>query len=230
MKKTLLLLPLLLQAQTQVPPASVPWGQVNVSGCGAISTSGTQLNVNQIAYPVQPSLAQLAKPKPPLAVSMAGPNSPKKLTAAAIALIQLTPQCWPVELQTNAWSVINTYCIRCHGYDAPWYDSAGVEHPEDPSSLLRFALTRAEVGNLDLRSYATILQGGDSGPALVPGHSALSLVYTTAAMGMLTSDQISASGLSYPVSMPPGGPLQPTEISALQMWIDAGAPTFVTGP
>ena len=230
MKIPLLLLPILALGQTLVPPSSVPWNQVNVSGCGAISTSGTQLNINQIAYPVQPSLAQLAKPKPPLPVSMAGSNSPKKLTAAAIALNILTPQCWPVELQTNAWSVINTYCIRCHGYDAPWYDSAGVEHPEDPSSLLRFALTRAEVGNLDLRSYAAILQGGDSGPVIVPGHSELSSVYTSAATGLLSSAQVSAMSVSVPEAMPPFYPLQPTEVLAIQMWIDAGAPNFVTGP
>jgi hypothetical protein len=213
-------------AQTQVPLVSVPWSQVNVSGCGTAARAGTQINLNQIAYPVQPSLPQLARPKAPLPVSMAGPSSPKKLTAAAIALNVLTPQCWPVQLQSNAWSVINTYCIRCHGYDAPWYDTAGVAHLERPDSLLTFALTRAQVGNLDLRSYATIVQGGTSGPALIPGHSALSLLFTTAARALLTSEQISASGLSYPVAMPPAGPLQPTEVSALQQWIDAGAPMF----
>ncbi len=64
-------------------------------------------------------------------------------------------------------------------------------------------------GKLDLRTKAALLQGGKSGPGIVVGNSA----------GSLLLDKV-ASG-----TMPPGDDrLSSEEIEALRLWIDKGAP------
>src|SRR5262249_48073155 len=63
---------------------------------------------------------------------------------------------------------------------------------------------------LDLRSRAGMLQGGESGPALVPGSADRSLLYRLASRR----------------EMPPrkGGHLTDAELALVRRWIDAGAP------
>src|SRR5438045_2730697 len=80
-------------------------------------------------------------------------------------------------------------CLGCHG-DAP-------------------QLPRG----LDMRSRVSLLKGGESGPALVPGNAAKSLLYQSV---LRTGD----------VVMPPKeqSKLSPAEVAMLKSWIDAGAP------
>src|SRR5262249_54068315 len=68
-------------------------------------------------------------------------------------------------------------------------------------------------GGLDLRSRADLLRGGKSGPALVPGKAAESLLYRAA----LRNGEL---------KMPPKETARLTdeEIAVLKRWIDAGAP------
>jgi Protein of unknown function (DUF1549)/Planctomycete cytochrome C/Concanavalin A-like lectin/glucanases superfamily len=73
-------------------------------------------------------------------------------------------------------------CVRCHGGGRT---SAG----------------------LNLTTRARALQGGDSGPALVPGKADRSLLF----------DKVSSK------KMPPKKPLTPQEISLVRKWIDDGA-------
>ena len=63
-------------------------------------------------------------------------------------------------------------------------------------------------GSLDLTSRESALQGGKSGPALVPGDSSGSLLYRMVSSG----------------KMPPGDPLSPSQIETLRQWIDGEAP------
>src|SRR5262245_24766259 len=66
-------------------------------------------------------------------------------------------------------------------------------------------------GNLRLDSLATILKGGDSGPALVPGKPDESLV-------------VQAIGYTSDIKMPPKSKLPEREIADLKQWIRLGAP------
>lgn len=67
-------------------------------------------------------------------------------------------------------------------------------------------------GMLDLSKHASILEGGKSGPALVPGKSAASLL-------------IKLAGKTQRPFMPPKKemPLVPEELAILKLWIDQGA-------
>jgi hypothetical protein len=66
------------------------------------------------------------------------------------------------------------------------------------------------MANLDLKTRAGALKGGQHGPAIVPGNSAASLLYKHVA------------GQQQP-QMPLGGKLSAEEIGVLKSWIDSGA-------
>ena len=66
------------------------------------------------------------------------------------------------------------------------------------------------LSGLDLRTREAALRGGIRGPALVPGHSAKSLLFK-----MVT-------GVRAP-KMPPTGKLSASEVAVLRRWIDRGA-------
>lgn len=90
--------------------------------------------------------------------------------------------------------LLKAKCYRCHG------DGEELE------------------GDLDLRSRATILQGGKRGPALVPGRPAESLIYEAVKR---TND----------LAMPPKAKdkLTEDEVAAIRVWIEAGAPWVDAG-
>ena len=62
-------------------------------------------------------------------------------------------------------------------------------------------------GGLDLSRRATALKGGKSGPAIVAGSADESVLIEKLAEG----------------TMPPKGPLAPTQVAAVRAWVDAGA-------
>jgi hypothetical protein len=66
-------------------------------------------------------------------------------------------------------------------------------------------------GGLRLDSRAAILEGGGSGPAVVPGDARASLL-------------IDAVNYGEAVQMPPKSKLPETEIAALERWVEMGAP------
>lgn len=93
----------------------------------------------------------------------------------------------PSSFATNAAPILAERCTTCHG-------------PEKQSNGLR------------LDSLESILQGGDSGPAIVPGNSAESLLITLVSGG--DPDRV----------MPPKGDrLTEEQVATLKSWIDAGA-------
>lgn len=67
-------------------------------------------------------------------------------------------------------------------------------------------------GGLSLESRTTVLEGGDSGPALVPGKPDESLLIE--AVRYKNQD----------LQMPPQAPLSAAEIAALERWVEMGAP------
>jgi hypothetical protein len=77
-------------------------------------------------------------------------------------------------------------CVKCHGDD------------------------KSESG-LRLDSRAALMQGGDSGPAIVPGDPAKSLL-------------VSALKHDSGIEMPPGTLLPGDQIAVVEKWIEAGAP------
>ncbi len=81
--------------------------------------------------------------------------------------------------------ILRDHCIKCHGAEA-------------------------RKGGLDLRTVASMTQGGDTGKAIVPGKSGESLVIEQVVSG----------------NMPPGKnpKLTGDEIAIVRRWIDAGAP------
>jgi mono/diheme cytochrome c family protein len=66
----------------------------------------------------------------------------------------------------------------------------------------------SQAGNLSLKTYADILKGGKSGPAIVPGDPDKSVLVTT------------QQGTSHPAM----GIMTPEELAAIIAWIEAGAP------
>lgn len=81
--------------------------------------------------------------------------------------------------------VLATHCFECHGHK--------------------------EKGGLKLDSRTAILQGGDSGPAMVPGNPQKSLLMTAV---QHTDPEL---------EMPPKKKLPPEVIADLSQWIRAGA-------
>ena len=92
--------------------------------------------------------------------------------------------------EADAPAILQQKCAQCHGA------SSGMS-------------------GLKINSRDNLLKGGSRGPALVPGHSADSLLYKAVAH---IGD----------VAMPPGGSLPSDEIAAIKTWIDAGA-TWTAG-
>src|SRR5207302_1667916 len=88
------------------------------------------------------------------------------------------------QFEKDVLPVLSARCLKCHGAGKP---KAG----------------------LDLRTRAGLLKGGESGPALVPGSAATSLVFEMVRKG----------------EMPPkGDKLTPTQVALFKGWIDGGAP------
>jgi len=71
-------------------------------------------------------------------------------------------------------------------------------------------------GGLAVDSHAALLAGGDSGPALVPGDAAKSLLY------------VSMTYADHDMQMPPREQLSPAVLADFKQWIDMGAPFSTT--
>jgi hypothetical protein len=91
--------------------------------------------------------------------------------------------------ETEVLPILSARCLKCHGGEKP---KAG----------------------LDLRSPTSMLKGGESGPALVPGAADKSLLFAMIRKG----------------EMPPrkGEKLTAEQVALVKAWIDAGAPTTST--
>ncbi len=76
----------------------------------------------------------------------------------------------------------------------------------------------AKQGGLEMTSRASMIRGGNSGPAIRPGDADGSLLVQAVRR---SHDRL---------KMPPGAPLQPEEISALENWVSGGAVWPEHGP
>ncbi|HZN59114.1 MAG TPA: PSD1 and planctomycete cytochrome C domain-containing protein [Planctomycetota bacterium] len=75
---------------------------------------------------------------------------------------------------------------------------------------------------LDVRTRATLLRGGKSGSAVVPGDAAASLlVHRVTAGEMPPRDRLVDAGVR---------PMEPAELEVIRRWIDSGAPESATKP
>ena len=83
--------------------------------------------------------------------------------------------------------LLDSRCVSCHGYDK-------------------------QKGSLRLDTHAALLKGGDTGPGIVPGKPADSLI--------LKAVMHTAAGLE----MPPKERLTATDVAVLERWIRDGAP------
>lgn len=97
----------------------------------------------------------------------------------------------PITFEAHVRPILKAHCWQCHGEDEELK------------------------GNLDTRLARSLLKGGDTGPAIVPGKHVESILYERVAAG----------------EMPPGKKkLSPREIELLARWIDAGAKTARAEP
>jgi mono/diheme cytochrome c family protein len=124
-----------------------------------------------------------SNPVPP-APAASSPASPGAVPPGAAASASATSD--RLSLANRALTLLRAKCARCHGE------------------------TRQQSG-LDLSSRESILRGGASGPAVVPGQPDESLVLRRVRDG----------------EMPPrnAGRLSPQQIGTLQQWIASGAPS-----
>ena len=105
------------------------------------------------------------------------------LSLCATQGLRATPAGVPT-FNDDIQAIFTANCIACHAEESPQ-------------------------GKLDLRSKAAIVKGGKSGPAIVVGSSASSLLMDKVVSGV----------------MPPGDArLSPEQIDTLRLWIDKGAP------
>ena len=86
--------------------------------------------------------------------------------------------------ETDVRPLLEAKCLRCHG-------------------------PKVKKAELDLSAVATILQGGESGPAVVPGKPEESPLYEMVHDGSMPADK--------------KGRLSEAEVDALRRWIEAGA-------
>jgi cytochrome c553 len=93
--------------------------------------------------------------------------------------------------EQDARAVFQARCVRCHG---------GME----------------QQGGLDLRTVASRLKGGKSGPALVPGKPEESLIYKRIVAGQMPPDKMAKD---FAVELPTDA-----ETEKIRAWIAAGAP------
>ena len=91
-----------------------------------------------------------------------------------------------VDYQSQIQSIFNTNCVSCH--------------------------TPGGSATLDLTSYDGVMNGGWTGPAIVAGDHANSLLYQRLILPQFTAG-----------SMPPNVPLSQTQIDLIAQWIDEGA-------
>src|SRR5262245_49873165 len=89
------------------------------------------------------------------------------------------------QFEKDVLPLLTARCVKCHGASKP-------------------------KAQLDMRTRAGLLKGGESGPALIPGASAKSLLLELVRKG----------------EMPPGKEekLKSEQVAVLKAWIDAGAP------
>ena len=134
------------------------------------------------------------------------PPGPKKLTAVEIDQIRgWIDRTLPAEAKANTpvvterevTAILQARCIRCHG-----------------------ALEKR--GGLDLRTMASRLKGGKSGPALVPGKPEESLMLKRIVSGQMPPDKM-AKDLA--IELPTDA-----EIEKIRNWIAAGAPGVEAQP
>src|SRR5947209_182142 len=119
-----------------------------------------------------------------------------------VALLAISPRCLAAE-STNDYSSVDAlfskHCMECH--DA-----------KDPEA------------NLVLESFETLMKGGESGAAILPGKATESLLVK------MIEGRIEKDGKKK--IMPPGKreKLTPEEIAHIRSWIDAGANPPVQAP
>ncbi|MBA4107085.1 MAG: hypothetical protein C0485_15170 [Pirellula sp.] len=114
-----------------------------------------------------------------------------QLCVGALALAEVARAPASVNFETDVRPILRTYCLDCHG-----------------------AQEQVE-GGLDLRLRRLIVQGGDSGSAIVPGDSDSSLI-----LELVRSGEMPPSEKKVP----------PDQIEVLSAWIAAGAPTLRDEP
>ena len=103
------------------------------------------------------------------------------VTIVLVAVCAQAQEAGPEFFAARVQPVLVERCLECHGADRK--------------------------GELDLRSKASLLRGGESGPAVEPGNVAESLLVDYVESGL----------------MPPKGPLSVEEVDALKRWIADGA-------
>ena len=120
------------------------------------------------------------------------------LVAAAVAITTLAQTGTITDIQVQP--ILEKKCFQCHGENL-------------------------KMASLDLRSRESILKGGNTGPALVPGHAEESLIYKRVT-GEMTPK----------MPMAPVPALTSSEQALLKNWIDHGAkwdapaPVITTAP
>jgi len=104
-----------------------------------------------------------------------------------------------VNFENDVAPILKTYCWSCHG--------AG-----------------GRIGGLDMRNLPLLLEGGKSGPAIVPGKAEESLLYQKLVQGeMPPKEPLDANVVYSPV------PPTPEQRETIRAWIDAGAPARYEG-
>src|SRR5438094_3233197 len=91
----------------------------------------------------------------------------------------------PPTFETDVQPILQASCVRCHG--------------------------DRRRGDLDLRTFAGLMKGGESGPVVVAGKAEKSLLYKKIHEGAMPADK--------------KGMLGPDQVALIRRWIGAGGPS-----
>src|SRR6185436_13953797 len=194
------ILPVLQARCVACHSGQTPQAQLNLQTKSAILTGGKSGR----AIVVGPSEKSLLVEK---VVSGSMPPTGEKLTAAEIALVRL----WIDKGAPSDGEVNQTAAKKAPG--------AVTENEVMPIFQMRCTVChgkRKQEGGLDLRTQASRLKGGKSGPALVPGKPEESLL-----MKRILSGEMPPAKMLYEFAVRPPSS---SEVDVLRHWIDSGAP------
>jgi mono/diheme cytochrome c family protein len=177
----------------KMPPKGAKLSDAEIADIEAWIKAGAVWSAAAAASPAPGALAENPKPEAPTPPAAAPQAPPSPLDTVAAEHAKLVPAAAQNSdfFENKVRPILANSCYSCH--------------------------TDGAAANLHVDSRAALLKGGDSGPVIVPGDPANSLM-------------IKAVEQTGHLKMPKGGKLTPAEVETLTVWVKMGAPWSAAPP